>query len=564
MDDFNKLPTPVSVCTNVSVFKRAPLNIPPAELAEAFLNARRSNIHTQPVVSTAKEAKKILTRLDSFHSSQLNRFLYGYMYPNETIPESVLNEIRNFCVNVDCEWVSKCQNVAANVLLNELQARSNNVIPRSNPDDPIALPQLRRTLPVLKHVPKITTNVTHFKYVVGMFSPDPEVNAQICSSKVKVQNNGSQTVQLEVTQTQTVIDGVTVDNRYLQTTLQKQELKRGESLEVTFSLKEAPRRGFSDFQQLVVLSVDNLIRIFVTICVVSPRQKIFGQGFPSCLPLRVDNSPLGVYSAPLVLQLLRHQLIRQQGLSSRAVGHLFSDQSVNYKPHNQEVLRDALRVKEIVEEQMNLLEVLDSFWASQPEVKKNPYARYRQPISSSHPAGYIPGTDLPTSGSTSGMVNYFPNFTTKVPDVLSRAPPAVIVSLILIWIAEMDIMLFDSSFANCEPIMYLETMPPHLKGIVMWVLDFCCDLLVNHSVNGVTSRGLAVTFTSLLMRSLNPNEKAQDEIATTSEAFSEPQKTAMASDGVSFDSYVSFRQNAVTAFMTWITVYYSRYSKNVS
>ncbi|EPY24252.1 hypothetical protein STCU_07273 [Strigomonas culicis] len=568
MTDFKKVAVPVSVCTNVVPLKPAAIDMTTAELAECFQNARRSNVHTQPVISNPKEIKKAIERLDGFHSSQLNRFLYGYMYPNSTIPNYVLNEIRTFCVNVDSEWVSKCQNVAAGVLVRELHTRAANIIPRASFDDPIALAQLRRSLPAIKHVPKVSIQNMHFKFV-GNFSTDPDANTKIYTARVKLMNNGNHSIIIEVTQTQTVIDGISVDNRYVESTLQKQELKRGESIDVNFSIREAPRRGFSDFQQLVVLTIDGVIRYFITLCVVSPRQKIFGQRFPSCLPLRVEHSPLGPYAAPMMLQLLKHQLLRQQGLSSPAVVHLFTDRSVNFRPHNQETMREVMRVKELLEEQMNLLDILDSFWNSQPDAKKAPIARrYQPPCSAAQPAGYLPGVDLPTVGSTSGMVTLFPNAATRVPDVLSRAPPAVTAGVILLVLAEMEMDIFDASFLNCDALSYFESMTPHYKGVILWVLDLCCALLFNKAVNGCTERGLALTFASVLARPMRASRKAadDDDAPVSTEAFeaaADPSATrADAAEQITFPVEVAHRQNIVTALLAWLAVYQDKFTRN--
>ncbi|CBZ27808.1 conserved hypothetical protein [Leishmania mexicana MHOM/GT/2001/U1103] len=572
-DDFSSLPPVVSVSTNVAVLTppSARYALTTGELAECFLSARRSSIHTQPPPSDAKAIQKAQERLDAFHSSQINPFLYGYMYPGQDIPEPVLSSIRKLCINASGAWAARCQRLAFDVLTTELQAKASNVIPRTNHDDPIGLAQLRRVLPTLKYVPKMSVTNPHSRFV-GSCVDDIAENAQAFTATVTVQNNGSHPFTVEIAQTQTVIDGVLAEDKFMEAKLEKAELHRGESVDVRLVMQQPPHAVLWEYEQVLVLSVNGILKYFVTFAVISPKQDLFKQRLPGCLPLTVLESPLGEYSAPLMLQVLKHAFIRQQGYTSPAVVHLLLGKAVNYRTHNELVMSETMRLTKALIDQMNMTATISSYWASLPDAKKAPLSRqYQPPVSSAQPARYAPGSDKLGSSNVATAEALFPNSATRLPEVLQRSPPAVIMGAILIWLAQMDINVFDSSFFNCDPVGYMQGMPPYLRGILLWILDLCCGLLANEKVNGVNERVLALTFAAVLMRRNPP----QYDIEET-EAFSDAQAgfdSASSGGGtsgsgntataVSFSTDVAFHQNAVTAILHWISIYRVKYAKRM-
>ncbi|KPI86657.1 hypothetical protein ABL78_4272 [Leptomonas seymouri] len=562
--DFNSLPTVVSVISNVATMTTPSPNfaLTSGELSGCFLNARCSSIHTQPPPYDAKAIKKAQGRLDSFHSAQINPFLYGYMYPCQDIPEGVLNGIRHLCVNTSSAWAARCQRLAFDVLVAELQAKASSVIPRANPDDPIGLAQLRRVLPTMKYVPKLSVSNPHYRFI-SRFTDGAADSAAVLSATVSVHNTGSQAFTVEIVQTQTVIDGVIVEDKYMEARLEKAELHRGESVDMCLTMQSPPRVVLWEYEQVVVLAVNGVLKYFVTFAVISPKQNLFKQRLPGCLPLLVQNSPLGEYSAPLMLQVLKHAFIRQEGYTSPAVTRLLLGKAVNYRPHNEVVMEEAMRLQEILSEQLNMEEMIASYWASLPDARKAPLSRrYSAPPSSAQPARYAPGSDKAGSSNSAAAEALFPNGFTRLPDVLTRSPPAVIFGVILIWLATMDIVVFDSLFFCSDAVGYLQTMPPYLRGIVMWILDLCCALLANQEVNGVNERVLALTFAALLMR-----RNSQHFATGETEAYSASQASTLASPAGSsvsatlFSTEVSVHQNVVTAMLHWIAIYRVKYVK---
>ncbi|KAG5503383.1 hypothetical protein GH5_04456 [Leishmania sp. Ghana 2012 LV757] len=571
--DFSSLPPAVSVSTNVAVLTPAASSyaFTTGELTECFLSARRSSIHTQPLPSDAKAIKKAQERLDAFHSSQINPFLYGYMYPGQDVPEAVLSSIRKLCVNAGSAWAARCQRLAFDVLTAELQAKASNIIPRANHDDPIGLAQLRRVLPTLRYVPKVSVTNPHSRFV-GNYLDDVAENAKVFSATVTVQNNGSKSFTVEIAQTQTVIDGVRAEDKFMEPKLEKAELHRGESVDVRLVMQKPPRAVLWEYEQMVVLSVNGVLKYFVTFAVISPKQNLFKQRLPGCLPLTVQDSPLGEYSAPLMLQVLKHAFIRQKGYTSTAVAHLLLGKAANYRPHNELIMAETMQLTKTLIDQMDMASTISSYWTSLPDAKRAPLSRqYQPPVSSAQPARYAPGSDKLGSSSVATAEALFPNSATRVPEVLQRSPPAVIMGAIFIWLAQMEIAVFDSSFFNCDPVGYMQGMPPYLRGILLWILDLCCGLLANQEVNGVNARALALTFAALLMRR-DPPPYGADE----TEAFSDARGVfdslsggdggaggggSSTTVGTSFSTDVAFHQNAVTAMLHWIAIYRVKYAK---
>ncbi|GET89341.1 hypothetical protein, conserved [Leishmania tarentolae] len=572
-DDFSSLPPVVSVSTNVAVLTppSASFALTTGELAECFLSTQRSSIHTQPPPSDAKALQTAQERLDTFHSSQINPFLYGYMYPNQDIPEPVLSSIRKLCVNSSGAWAARCQRLAFDVLTRELQAKASNIIPRTNHDDPIGLAQLRRVLPTLKYVPKMSVKNSHCRFV-GNCVDDIAENPQVFTTTVTLQNNGSQPFTVEIVQRQTVIDGVGTNDKFMEAKLEKAELHRGESVDVRLVMQQPPHAVLWGYEEVLVLSVNGVLKYFVTFAVISPKQDLFKQRLPGCLPLTVLESPLGEYSAPLMLQVLKHAFIRQQGNTSPAVVHLLLGKSVNYRTHNELVLSETMRLTKTLTDQMNMAETISSYWASLPDAKKAPLSRqYQAPTSSAQPARYTSGSDKLGSCNADTAEALFPNSATRLPKVLQQSQPAAIMGAILIWLAQMDIDVFDSSFFNCDPVGYMQSMPPYLRGILLWILDLCCGLLANQEVNGVNERVLALTFAAVLMRRNLP----QYDVAET-EAFSDARddfgssssgggvgNSGSTATAVSFSTNMAFHQNAVTAMLHWISIYRAKYAKKM-
>ncbi|RNC42551.1 hypothetical protein TcCL_NonESM07830 [Trypanosoma cruzi] len=556
MEEVSTLPVSAGAATHVTTpFPVDHMSITTDELSSLFSLARGSNANTRPPPSTPKEVKKAMEKVQAFKPTHLNGFLQGYLSGRAQVAEEALCSIRQLAVRSNCDWLYQCQLLAMRLLLTELESRSSGVVPKTKPEDFPLLSQLRRSFPEYQgKAPCITFSNCHFLFV-GETSPEGEgQNKSDFSAEVSVRNQGSLRCSVKISEVHAFIDGEVVSGEYLGCArMEERTIRSGEATTFHFILKPIPRRHVSMFEQLVVLSVDTYVKIFVTFIVVSEKQKPFCTGFPRCLAITVRDSPVGVYTCPLMLQLIKHQFIRQQGLTSKTIAHLLVGKSGNFITHNREVMREATRVKEILEEEMDFAEVLATYRSSLP---KNNRGTAELPYSSAQPAGYLPGSVLPTAVAAVFSMSCFPNAATRLPAALTNAQPDVLMGLTLIWLAELDATVFDASLFACDPMNYLGMLPPHLQGVIFWILDLCGGLLIHSGVNETSLRHLALTFAAVLMRKKRLTDDAKAESVFKERVFHqgavEPSADTMLTD-------VALHQAAVTAFVHWITVYRASY-----
>eukprot|EP00658_Telonema_sp_P-2_P080679 TRINITY_DN8079_c0_g1_i1.p1 TRINITY_DN8079_c0_g1~~TRINITY_DN8079_c0_g1_i1.p1 ORF type:complete len:276 (-),score=30.64 TRINITY_DN8079_c0_g1_i1:253-1080(-) len=168
------------------------------------------------------------------------------------------------------------------------------------------------------------------------------------------------------------------------------------------------------------------------------------------------------------------------------------------------------------------------------------------PMGSSHPIGYTPGSLFPvnthstssqlphlsiekilllTSSSSyeSSSSNYLHTYSRMLEgggtaddyedaSAISRKPqqsdpstilvtPEDTLGLIMLFIGQFPIPLVDEGILSCDPAAYLESTQPCVQGILLFVIDFCCCLLMYSSDNHTTVRTLALAFAPLLIRS---------------------------------------------------------------
>lgn len=526
----------------------------PEELTKAFQKVQEM---AQPLVGSKRQSDEAFQRINCFHASQLNTFLYGYMYPNERIPEQTLDNIRSLCGNGDPEWAYRCQLLALEVLSNAVYARSHHIVPRSRQDDPAALATLRGILPVMDPIPKVSMKMCHFVFVGYSSSNKEAALVRMASEKLVVKNKGWKPFCVVLSQSQTVIDDQKVEDAACAfgsldgTGGGASEVKGGERLELfmTGLRNVLPESGFSYFQQLLVLTVDGVFRIFCTVTVISLQSTRLQVAFPACLPVPVVDSPLGKYSTPVMLQVLKHLFVLQRGYSSPSVSHLLLGKSVNFRVHNEAVMQTAAQLRRTVMDMVPLADLLDQFWTSVKATKKGvSVVTHVPPSSLCCPSGFTPAKDFPLKTEDPNDPQ-FPNGNTEFSPLLRNAPPAVLFGLILEWLAEMPISIFDESCINCEPVGYLEATPPHHRGVLLFVIDLCCALLANKVLNGTTKRTLALTFASVLCRRSAPRS---DEDGSGSKAPSSVISTT-------FEIEMGIQHSAVSAILQWLHLFEFRY-----
>ncbi|ORC89574.1 uncharacterized protein TM35_000111080 [Trypanosoma theileri] len=561
MQDVCTLPVNVGVATHVMTPSLVGhLGITSDALSSIFSSSQGRNVHTHPPPSTSKDIKKAMEKVHDYNANHLNTFLRGYMFGRAPVAEEVLSNIRRLSINSSGEWAFQCQSAALRMFLAELEARDTGVIPKAKHEDSLVLTELRQALPEYRgKPPSISLTCCHFRFVGDVDPENIEQNERNFSAKVSIRNDGISKCTIKVSEVYTVVDGEVVFGDYLGSSSGgDRNIRQGEVATFHFALRSPPKSQLSTFEQVIVLSVDVYVKVFVTFAILSPRQRSFGLGFPKCLALMVRGSPIGTYASPLMLQLLKHQFIRLQGLANKDIGHLLIGKSSNFATRNREIMREATRVKEILEEEMDFMEVLESYRSTLP---KKSLGNFELPESFAQPAGYLPGGILPTAVAAVSSMSCFPNATTRLPTALTNTQPDVLMGLIMIFLAELDVTIFDSSLLLCEPMTYLESLLPYLRGVVLWIVDLCAGLLIHKSSNGVSLRHLALTFAALLMR-----KKLQFDAVNTYSVFIDPLAGDVKKEpqGNSLLADVALQQSAVTAFVHWITVFSSCYGKSSS
>lgn len=573
----------VRVSTNVGIFttstndeetnnSHSEVKCTPTELIKVL---QKDPLSSHPTVAAPSKryAEDAIKRVLSFHSSHLNTFLNAYMYPNARIPEDVLDEVRLFCGNGDCEWVHRCQRLALKVLEKAVYAKKQQVIPKVKLDDPTSLPSLRGVLPVMDVIPEVSMKLCNF-FFVG-FCPILEEGesreyeeereegetdgsladkmlAGMAAEKVVIKNNGWKPFKIRICQTQTIVD----DRKEME---EKPsvfpldglvEIKAGDVLELfpTHLSTVLPSTSFQSFQQLIVLSVEEVFRIFITITFISLRPpQPLAASFPSCLPIPVNHSLIGSYSAPLFLQWLAYLFFAREGHTDPSISHLLLGKSVNFQVHNEGIMQVVAQLRRTILMDLPILETLKKYWSSLRNArKKGSTIAYHQlpPSLSSSSSLFCSHNSFwwPRLEEEPNPALFYPNQDTLFPDVLQGASPTVLFGLILQWLSESTINVFDSACINCDPISYLQALQPRHRGILMFVIDLCCSLLACRKANGVTPRTLALSFASVLCK---------------------PSQTASyaSNDGVpSFDTYVATQQSAVSALLCWTEVFGWRYN----
>ncbi|ESL09387.1 hypothetical protein TRSC58_02890 [Trypanosoma rangeli SC58] len=533
------------------------MSITSDELSSILASSRGSSVNTQPPPSTARDIEKAMEKFQPFHPVHLSKFLQGYLSGRAHVAEEALSNIRQLSLSADRQWLYQCQLLALQQLLCELELRCNGVVPETKPGESLLLPQLRRGLAEYQgKAPRITVSNCHFLFVGDANAGSQAQGKREVSAEISLKNGGDSKCVVKVSEVHTFIDGEAVPGDYLGCAgVKERTLCSGEAIAFHLALKPIPRHCMSLFEAVAVLTIDTYVKVFITFTVVSEKQRPFGTGFPQWLPITVRYSPVGVYTCPLVLQLLKHQFIRQQGLTSKTVARFLVGKSRNFTTYNREVMREATRVKEILEEELDFAEVLATYRSSLPQ---NSWGNTELPHSSAQPAGYPPGGVLPTAVAAVSSMSCFPNAATRLPTALTNAQPDILMGLILIWLAELEATMFEASLFTHDPMTYLGVLPPHLRGVIFWIVDFCGGLLLHQSVNEVSVRHLALTFAAVLMRKKRmPDEGRADIVFMETVLYrrvGEPWADTMLAD-------VALHQAAANAFVHWITVYSASYKK---
>lgn len=563
MTEFGDVPASVLGMANVvNVFPATgdEVGVSAHMLNELLSAARSSNIHTKPPPAADKAKKKLLERLQlPVHPSHYNLFLALHLYPRaaKEVEEHILRSCLEYCANNDPEWVHSCQTGALKLLYQELDGAGLRT-PKS--DDPVLLAQVRSALStpppvgVVEH-PRITHSSSHFRFVVD--TTMEESKDRYFSSQIKFKNEGKMPASVQIARRLTLVDGmVQNDATDFQCILDKQAIKKGETSVLMLSLIAKPFAVFHTIQELLVVSFSDRLPIIASFVVVNPCTPAFGTGLPASIALSVQGSPIGPYHAPLTLQLLKHQFVRQQGFTSKEVAHVLCGPSHMYTAQNRDVMRQVDRILNNIDDSTDIGELLCAFNRAQPDMKSNSASSHLTlPPTLAQPPGYQPGAVVP-SGSQASLTT-FPNVQTAIPEPLVGAPPAVLFSLMLSWLSNLPNSVIDASILQCDPVTYLESLQPWQQGIIRWVLDLCCGLLVHKEDNDVGLRALALTFGWVLVAHEIHKQGHGDEFLDDAEG----EGARLSQRDQEWRGTSNLRHYAVTAMVHWLTLYEGVYAK---
>lgn len=539
------------------------------QLSQLLSFARSSSVHTRPTQTSDKANKKLAERLTAFNTVHLNVFLRCYVFGCAAISSAAMAELLYLCVCNEPEWVNKVQQQALKLLLAALEERqssrsTSHLASSSSSDEPQGLAELRAALPVLAspHVAQVSCSTTHFKFIVDTLCDAHDGKDRFFSAQVKIKNESKHPFSIAVGQRVTLADTQDRESVDFQILLDKQLVKKGESAILLLSMITKSYAAFNTIQEVIVLHIDEGVKVVVTFVVVNPCVPFFGCGFPSCIAQKVVDSPLGLsYDAPLFLQVLKHLFVVKGGYAMKEVAHLLQGIAHLHGAHNREVLREAIRLKEQLEEECTQNTLLHGFWSSAagggagggsassgtgysgtnspplvPGRSSEPSvtgAVRPVPSSLSQPYGYSPGAVAPSSAPSSSSLHHLPNSQTVYPTCLVHASPSLLFALALLWFAEFPVTVVEASILTCDPQTYLETMQPTLQGLVLWIVDISLGLLVRRSENGTNMRSLALTFASMLC------PLARSGVANPAE----------------LERGVMVRMHVVTALVQWMTTF---------
>nr|CCC89718.1 unnamed protein product [Trypanosoma congolense IL3000] len=497
----------------------------------------------------------------AYHSDYLRKFLKAYLSgPSSQTPGAVLSDIRRLISASTGEWLHGCQMSAIQFLLSEWKSGDRESVSKEKFGNDELCVRLRQTLSeCCENAPRVSFSKCNFCFVSSAVpsTGGGEEDERPSSVDVTICNDGKTSFSVQISEVYLFIDGSASDDEHtVRPNSGKHVIQSGKT--ITYHIPVVPlKNGASTIEQIIVVRVNKYVKIFVSVTLLSPSQRPFCVGLPQCLMLMVSGSPIGDYTSPLMLQLLKHQFIRQQGLVSEAAGQLLLGASVQHRKRNCDIIREATRLWEIIDGELDFADVLASHRATLP---KKSWGSGCLPASAAQPVGYLPGGVLPTAVSTGSSMLCFPNAATRLPLAFVHASPEVLMGLILIWLAKFDARVFDDSLLRTDPVTYLGLMPPHVRGVVCWVIDLCCALLLHKGVSGVSRHCLALTFAAVLMR--KKATEGRDMVGHIYADFYPVDSSSMTIEcGETVLKDIELQHCAVAAFECWIAAHSNLYDK---
>ena len=548
------------------------LGLTALELSEIIAHARTQNQHTKIAAKPQK-----LEKAGTFNSVHMNPFLRCY-YEGSRVSSSTMQEITRMCINNEPEWVYRCQMLSLKALLNELEGKGAK-LPQAI-DEPVGMEALRRSLPKVKaHVPHFHVSCTHFKFAAdaggqcaGGATPTRADKDRYFSANVRIKNDGKHPLSVRVVQRQSSANGgspidtalvgdssaaasaspkpctVQPDTDF-QFFLDKQIVQKGEVATILLSLIARPTAMFSCLHEIVVLAVDDEVKLVISFVVLNLSGPLFGVSLPCVLSSRVFDSPLGPFTAPIVLQLIKNAFVQAGGPADKDVLRI-CDTAV-YLDRNRGAVAAAVRAKTILDEDCDMASLITTA-ATPPDTPTNSKA-------AAQTTTVLSPLELrcdPTPASASAT--HEKRIHLALPRCLTEISPSTLFVLALLWIEEFPSLTVDSSIITCNPFVYLSMLMPPIRGVFHWMIDFCCTILAANKGSGVAStlsiRPLAVAFASAMMHQSSFCARVANAVGELPSIPSTPSLEGRAvSRTIAND--VNLTLHLTSAIVAWLTAY---------
>ena len=379
---------------------------------------------------------------------------------------SVLAQLAEFAAQNDPAWVTLCQQAALKGCLWHLDAaaQAGKEVPAAPShvralDALPAMAQLKRHPPRLPHgarAPKLSTSQLHFLHTISA-KDDAAAGGddadEYFSAQVKITNDGRQPFSVKMVQLQQfgVDEGSTAAVDF-HANADRSVAQKGEAVTILLSLIVRPEAVFSAMTHLIVLVVDDAVRIFVSMTVVNPYGPVFAVPVPQACTT-VVTTPLGTYRVPAALATFRGVFAARNGFSTAVGAPLVSPQTGGH----------------LVDTEAHGLSWYAGLKATLDDAGHPPLLRD------------VSGSYLPPS--------------------LALLAPDQVQALALLWLCEYPLPLLPPSImASADPLGYLQSeLPSESHGIVLWVVDHVCEVVAGSP--NVCRGSLVLTFAHALASS---------------------------------------------------------------
>ena len=419
----------------------------------------------------------------------------------------MLQQLADFCAQNDPLLVEKYHQTARAAFLHFLEQQARSKITRPAPAPYItALLQATAqdfsravgslTVPHKDRIPKFSVSQCHFVFISSAGSTakaDADVDTRVdfdpvaMSCHVRLTNEGKHTFRFKVAQQEIFIvplrrsHASTLSSSLIEiessignltrfvtfnTSSDRNSVQSGDAATIAISLSVDPQATavLSHLTLFVVLNIEDMVRVFLSVVVVNPHQRVFRVPQPVCCPANLT-SPLGNHRVPAALAALRSVFRLRNGPTTSGL-----EPGAIYIPSS------------------SLSPQYDSTYSVSDDKSRGIHSlnAYRNLMKEIDADGHFPLLREVSNNS--------------IPSNLALLTPDELQGLSLLWLSLYPCPLLPpsimslsattsfsiSSTADCayslsDPIRFLaEEASTEVHSILIWVVDHCCDIIAGH------------------------------------------------------------------------------------